>query len=71
MTLAIENLVRITFSMPESELTADQKAARECLETAINQVVEQFVEGPEATSDMPVEIELFPCPDDCIYCKAA
>jgi hypothetical protein len=66
-----ENLVRLVYTTPENELTRKQKAQRKRVDTLINQAVKQFLEGPEATMDGLVEIELYPCPDDCAHCKAA
>lgn len=43
-----ERFVRIVYTAPENKLIAEQKAARERLETVINQGAEQFLEGPEA-----------------------
>lgn len=47
-TAVKQRFVRIVYTAPENKLIAEQKAARERLETVINQGAEQFLEGPEA-----------------------
>ena len=61
-TTAIESLVRIVYTKPENELTADEKAAREHLQDALNQfnqAVERFHQETPV-SDSLLGIELYP-----------
>jgi len=60
-----EDWVRITYTTPENELTAKQKAVRERFENSINQAMGDF---HEETSDGLIQIELYPC--DCKVCGA-
>lgn len=66
-TTSNEPWVNITFTTPENELTTTERAARERLLAGINQLMERFHEG---TSDGVIEIEPYPCDDDCEHCEA-
>jgi len=55
----IEKVVRIAYTKPESGLTSVEMAARERLESAINQAVERFHEETPGQDGL-VAIELYP-----------
>jgi len=63
-----EDWVRITYSKAKTEMTTEEKAECELVETAINQVMERL---HEKTSLGLLKIEPYPCPVDCEECQAA
>lgn len=65
-----ERFVRITHTKPQSKLNAHEKAVRERLEMAIHEAIDRFHnETPKA--DGLLEIELYPCDENCKDCKDA
>jgi len=61
--MTTQSFVRITYTTPENELTAIQKAIRERIQAEINLAIERFHEAPGVQADGLVSIELYPC--DC------
>jgi hypothetical protein len=59
----VEDSVRITYTKPENELTAEERAARERLNAAPNQATEQYVQ--ESRLQDVLGIELYPR-EECV-----
>jgi len=68
MSSITESFVRITYTTPEHELTAQQMDARARFENSINQAMDNF---HGETSDGLLEIKLYPCDDECQECQPA
>jgi hypothetical protein len=72
MTTVKEDFARVVYSKPENELKLAEKAVRADLDAALktfNQALDRFhKETP--SNDGLLEIELYPCDDDCEHCKA-
>jgi hypothetical protein len=62
-----EPWVRMTYTKPENEMTVDEKAECDRFEASINEAAERL---HEKTSVGLIEIEPYPCCDDCEHCKA-
>jgi hypothetical protein len=61
MTTSTESFVRITYTTPENELTAAQKAARERFLLQSIWLSSDFTKKKRQGRIAPVAIELYPC----------
>lgn len=62
---AIASFVRVIFTKPENELTAEEKAVRARLQAALNQVIERFHEETPGQDGL-LAIELYPTDESVI-----
>jgi hypothetical protein len=62
-----EPWVKMMWTKPAHEQTAEERAECELAETAINRVMERL---HEKTSIGVFEIEMYPCGDQCQECEA-
>lgn len=61
-------LVSITYATRDAEVcAAEERALREELSTSINQAMERYLEASRLQDVL--EIELFPCGEDCFECS--
>jgi hypothetical protein len=58
--------IKITFSTPDNEVNATEKALRETLQTAASEAFEQYMQKSRLQNLLG--IELFPCDEGCEHC---
>ncbi len=61
-----EKFVAITYT--KEALTTKETAAREHLESAIQEAMKRF---HNESMGLVADVELYPCPEDCVHCREA